>query len=781
MSDNQDKITLLLAKMDTLLQKHETISQEVADLKNEIQRLQRDVSVLPSLTGEKPEKQELLKPKETRSPKPAPFLFFKKQSAPKESKPSRFKTDLEKFIGENLINKIGIVVIVFGVAIGAKYAIDNQLISPLVRIILGYLVGLSLFGVAVKLKKDYHNFSAVLLSGSMAIEYFITYAAYSFYSLLPQSLAFALMVIFTVFTVLASLRYQQQVIALLGLVGSYAVPFLLSENSDRIGILFTYIAILNIGILVIAVQKHWKALNFFAFIFTWLTYGTWVAEEYKTNEYFTLALTFLCVFFVIFYATFLAYNVIKKEAFVVRTDIWLVLANALVFYGFGYILLANQPIYENQLGLYTLANALTHFIIAFALYKREGTDRNLVYLVVGMALLFMTIAVPVQLEGKWITMVWAGESALLFWIGRSKSVPVYERLSYPIILLSLISLVHDWNQVYTVYIPDNPKMFIQPIFNIHFLTSLFVVVALGFINWLHQTKKLPAQSTASKQLMQLISILLPVFFLSVLYFLFKNEISLYWNQMLASSAVKVSKESGNAITYYNWDYKNFKEIWIINYTLVFFALFTLANRMRMKNQQVGAVNIILNALALFFFLTLSLFSLGELGDRFLQQTLAAHYTHGWFNIVIRYIAYLCVAFVLIITNKLLRQDFMQNAFRKFYDFLLHVTILWILSSELISWLKITDVAQTDKLGLSILWGLFASFVVILGIWHHKKYLRVGAIIWFAATLAKLLFYDIAHFNTISKTIVLLSLGVLLLAISFLYNKYKAQIFEDAAS
>lgn len=77
MSDNQDKITLLLAKMDTLLQKHETISQEVADLKNEIQRLQRDVSVLPSLTGEKPEKQELLKPKETRSPKPAPFLFQK--------------------------------------------------------------------------------------------------------------------------------------------------------------------------------------------------------------------------------------------------------------------------------------------------------------------------------------------------------------------------------------------------------------------------------------------------------------------------------------------------------------------------------------------------------------------------------------------------------------------------------------------------------------------------------------------------------------------------------
>lgn len=115
-----------------------------------------------------------------------------KQQPPKIQvpKPPKVKSDIEKFIGENLANKVGIIITVIGVAIGAKYAIDHDLISPLTRIILGYLVGLGLMGFAIKLKTKYENFSAVLLSGAIAILYFITFAAYSFYGLFPQLLAF---------------------------------------------------------------------------------------------------------------------------------------------------------------------------------------------------------------------------------------------------------------------------------------------------------------------------------------------------------------------------------------------------------------------------------------------------------------------------------------------------------------------------------------------------------------------------------------------------------------
>ena len=137
---------------------------------------------------------------------------------------------MEKFIGENLISLIGIVVLILGVGIGAKYAIDNNWISPLTRIIIGYAFAFGLVGLALKVKGKYHNFSSVLISGGMAAMYFLTYFAYSPYGLISQLGAFGLMVMFTIFTVAAAFFYSRQVIAHIGLVGAYAVPFLLSND-----------------------------------------------------------------------------------------------------------------------------------------------------------------------------------------------------------------------------------------------------------------------------------------------------------------------------------------------------------------------------------------------------------------------------------------------------------------------------------------------------------------------------------------------------------------------
>jgi uncharacterized membrane protein len=86
--------------------------------------------------------------------------------------------------------------------------------------------------------------------------------------------------------------------------------------------------------------------------------------------------------------------------------------------------------------------------------------------------------------------------------------------------------------------------------------------------------------------------------------------------------------------------------------------------------------------------------------------------------------------------------------------------------------------QSYKLGLSILWGIYSLFLIGFGIWKKNKPMRIGAIALFGITLIKLFFYDISHLNTIAKTIVFVSLGILLLIISFLYNKYKQLISDD---
>ena len=449
-------------------------------------------------------------------------------------------SNLEKFIGENLINKIGVIIIIIGVAIGAKYSIEHDLISPLTRVILGYLVGLGLLGFGMKLKQKYENFSAVLVSGAITILYFMTYIAYSFYDLFPQTIAFILMVLLTVFTVIASLNYNKQVIAHIGLVGAYAVPFLLSDESGNTIVLFSYMAIINSGILVLAFKKYWKPLYFSSFVLTWLIVASWYFSNYEMSEHFEIALIFSFIFFAIFYATFLAFKLLQKEKFEI-TDILLLLANSFVFYGIGYSILDTNETGTQLLGAFTLCNGILHFLVSTIIYKQKLGDKNLFYLVSGLVLVFITIAIPVQLNGNWVTLLWAGEDALLFWIGRTKNISIYENISYVLMLLAVFSLYQDWSESYNLHYFDDSAVIITPIFNIHFLTSVLFMVSFGFIYVLNNKEKYASSLIHKKELLKLVSFLIQTILLSTLYFMFRLEIENYWSQLYRSTSVAVEQ------------------------------------------------------------------------------------------------------------------------------------------------------------------------------------------------------------------------------------------------
>jgi len=258
------------------------------------------------------------------------------------------------------------------------------------------------------------------------------------------------------------------------------------------------------------------------------------------------------------------------------------------------------------------------------------------------------------------------------------------------------------------------------------------------------------------------------------------EIVNYWNQLYADSALKINSE-GQAYSskIWNYDLSKFKTIWIINYSLLFMSILAFVNFKKLKNEQLGLINLGLITLTLGVFLIQGLYVLSELRENYLEQTLAQYYEGDVLNIGIRYISFAFVALTLVSCYKYLQQKFIQKDFKIAFDFLLHTAVLWIASSELINWMDITGSSQSYKLGLSILWGLYSLFMIALGIWKSKKHMRIGAIGLFGVTLIKLFFYDISHLNTIAKTIVFVSLGVLLLIISFLYNKYKDIISDES--
>lgn len=745
--------------------------REIADLTKESEPILPPEALSPEATAQEAptakEKPEALVQEPVAQVSLPPQTDKPLASPPKRE---RKKSDWERFIGENLFNKIGIAITVIGVAIGAKYAIDNELISPLTRIVLGYLVGLGLLGFAIRLKGNYANFSAVLLSGAMAILYFLTYAAYDFYGLIPQGVTFVLMALFTVFTVVAALNYDRQVIAHIGLVGAYAVPFLLSDGSGRSAVLFSYMAIINAGILVIAFKKDWKALYYVAFGLTWLIYFVWFAFDYDPDREFGLAFIVQSVFFVTFYVTFLAYKVINKEKLGVG-DIIMVLANSFIFYGLGYGLLSEHPQGEQLLGLFTLGNAVLHFIVATVIYRKKLADRNLFYLISSLVLVFVTLAVPVQLEGNWVTLFWIVEAAVLFWIGRTRQVSFYEKLSYPLFVLAFFSLIQDWLTVSDGYVPAELETRMVPFMNVNFLTGIIFIAVLVFVTILNRDKRYSPATAPEGILSKIVSFSFPALLLLTIYYAIRVEIAMYWNQLYWDSAQVADGALDFALM-------RLKSISIIDYSLLFVSLLAFTNIKYFKSRTLGLINLVLIAFVLFDFLTNGLYHLSELRGSYLDGSLASLYPGGMAYPLARYGSILLVGVALWACHRYLRQEFIRVHLNIAFDLLLHGCILWIASSELINAMELAGSMFTYKWGLSILWGVYSLVLIALGIRQHKKYLRIAAIVLFGITLLKLFFYDMTGLNTLSKTIVFVSLGVLLLIISFLYNKHKNVISDE---
>jgi hypothetical protein len=756
MAVNKDRINELRELVDHLSERQNGLSKEIHKLQEEINLL-----ITAGTQNDKGKEEKKVLERDLTGPSKKVRQSFK------------IREDLEKFIGENLINKIGIAITVIGVSIGAKYAIDHELISPLTRIILAYVFGLGLLGFAIRLKKNYENFSAVLLSGAMAIMYFVTYAGYGFYQLFPQYLAFFLMVILTAFTVTAALKYNMQVIAHVGLVGAYAVPFLLSDGSGNVFILFSYMSIINLGILIIALKKYWKPLYYSSFLITWLIFLFWYKSNYHELEHFGIALTFISVFYVIFYIMFLANKLIQKEKFEI-IDIVSMLLNSFLFYGIGYTILDHHDAGKNLLGVYTLVNALIHLLVSAVVYRKNLADRNLFYLVSGLVLTFITIAVPVQMDGNWVTLLWVFEAALLFWIGRSKSVSFYEVLSYALMFQAFFSLIHDWQTVYNINSPDYVRF--TPVLNVNFLSSLLFAAAFGFINYQNKIKEKASSLLQQKDLNLLMTFAIPAILLIVLYYSFELEISTFWDQLNSDSLRQITKPGEEyPINYWDTDLLRYSNIWVLNYSILFLSVLSFLNIRKLRHRGLGLFNIAMNIITLLALLTSGLLTLSLLRESYLLQQLSEYYYRGTFNLVIRYITLASAGLLLTSIFIYLKQDFLRPwafNFNVGFDFLFYSSLIWIASSELISWMDIMKSEQSYKLGLSILWGVYALVLIVLGIWKKKKHLRIGAIVFFGITLLKLFFYDISHLDTIAKTIVFVTLGIILLIISFLYNKYK---------
>lgn len=328
---------------------------------------------------------------------------------------------LENFIGLKLIHLVGIVVLVTGISIGVKYAVDKQLISESMRIILAYCAGALLFILSARLKNKYRLFSAILFSGSIASVYFTTYGASVYYHFIPGVVAFIIMAALTVFTAIKAISYDRKEIAIVGMIGAYGIPFLISQNAERVDLFFSYILLINIGVVFLSFKKSWKLMGQLAMIITWILFTGWAFLEHDGSEK-IMAIIFMALFYILFLVAAIAFSASRKLKLSVAETQQIIVNNtalylaALLVFGDG----SADTAVSSVTGSMFLLTALMALSSSFLLSSELLLQRLLTW----QSLVFPLLFIAFRWDGLTVTLMWVAISILLFVWG------VYKQLSW---------------------------------------------------------------------------------------------------------------------------------------------------------------------------------------------------------------------------------------------------------------------------------------------------------------------------------------------------------------
>lgn len=781
MSIDSDKIKSLEERLLNLQIQHERNNREIRLLQSEITNLKsegteaaaqetqwteavkEDQKPVESIPSKEPDTKAPVKPEKARD-----AGQFK---VPPKSKNRSLTWDLEKFIGENLINKIGILLTVIGVVVGAKYAIDHEMINPATRIILGYITGFILLGISLKLKKNYLNFSSVLLGGSLAILYFISYAAYSFYAFYSLGLTSILMFVVTVGAVFAALHLNRSVIAHFGLVGAYAIPFLVSTESGNYEVLFAYMAIINLGILFISIRRKWQSLYYSAFVFTWLIFGVWAGMDYENSSQ-NSAHFFLALFFLIFVAARLGYHLIKKLP-LKELDLPALFSNNLVYYGLSYYLLQEADQMDQYLGLFSFSLAFFNGLLCYAVYRWAPENRKLYWVQMALAILFFSLAIPAQFDGNTITLIWSLEALIFFWLALEKELKSFQYFAYPLFLLGFFSLMSDWNEDY-FQISREIKRSRSSFFNLPFLYCL-ITVGFGYaILWM-QNRSRGTQVKAEDTTVGFDRIIAVISLFST-WFIFRQEIHFYWHKLYLLSEYEIEM-TNYSYERYNRNYDYLGWTWEFLFGILFLLILQIVNQWRLHSKLLANALKYLNWLAIPAFLIAGIYFLAEIADHYSTALEDLHQKASLSQMLLRYPAFLALGLLLFFSWRSSQKSYSAYLKVNRLEIFIHITVLWMLSAELLHIFKLAHFDGFNQLLLSILWALYSFFLIAQGMSKNKKHLRITAMVFFGLILLKLILWDLSSLSSLSKTAVLMVVGALLLLSSFWYNRQKKVIKE----
>ena len=354
---------------------------------------------------------------------------------------------MEYAIASQWLLRLGILILVIGVGFFLKYSFDHNLIKPVARVAMAAIAGLGLLTAGTRLLGGrYHVFGQGLMGGGLATLYFSIFAAANFFKLVDPIPAFVLMGLVTVLAGGLSVRFNSMLIAVLGILGGYGTPLMLSTGTvDFIG-LYGYMLVLGIGVLGVCYWKNWPLVNLLSFFCTYGLYFT-AMRAYQVADFWTV-IPFLTSFFVLFSTMTFLYKLVNR-AHSNLFDLAALLINAFVFFGESYRLVA-AAYGKEWAAVVTLGLALFYTLHIYYFLMRKLVDRELLVSFLGLASFFVIVTVPLVLSRQWITLSWSVQALVLLWIARqlgSQTLKYVSLVLYGIVMFrfGLIDLPGQFN------------------------------------------------------------------------------------------------------------------------------------------------------------------------------------------------------------------------------------------------------------------------------------------------------------------------------------------------
>jgi uncharacterized membrane protein len=364
--------------------------------------------------------------------------------------------DWENLIAGRWLNRIGLTAVAIGVAYFLKHAIDNDWIGPQGQVALGLLSGTALLAWAPWfVRKGLVYFAEGLTGLGAAILYLSLWAAGNYYGFLSPAATFAAMAVVTAAMLAIAVGRDSQRIAVMAMLGGFLTPALVSTGRDAQVELFTYLALLNLALLVLAWQRNWRVLELPAFVMTELYFLAWY-DRFYTSARLTSTAGFAALFFVQFSSLTTIRSrrtgtLYPEQALlsVVNTFIFLLVLRELLWPGHRWALAAS-----------TLALAVFYLASARAVSSSGAGTPHARMLFAGLSLTCVTLAIPMALDGSAITIAWSVEAAVLVWTGfaaglrylRAAGLLLFAMVAMRLVMFPIHATVFLWNARFAIAI-----------------------------------------------------------------------------------------------------------------------------------------------------------------------------------------------------------------------------------------------------------------------------------------------------------------------------------------